>query len=228
MAYYYSSILMLLFHYTILPAWAQSCTPVSKYTFCNLPICRWQRSLLFYWLWEHKRPQSQDEKPTYKNTIQILGMQWCCVLALIKSSGLILLRFRLGAPVWAHPNTLIKCYSAARLKRRPVWQTHQGLWYVNTSWPESTLRRKPQWQICLLTAAHRRLNGQNTIAVVKGAGHTKTHWEYTAPADQWPHPDSVSFSKAARPKSSEALSAMQITNQHQTPNKGTSTSFKSN
>lgn len=89
-------------------------------------------------------------------------------------------------------------------------------------WEEASL------QICLLTAMHWGLNGQSTIGVVKGAEHTKTHWEYIAPADQWPHPESVSLSKAARPKSSGAFSALQITNQHQTPNKETSTSFKSN
>ena len=72
------------------------------------------------------------------------------------------------------------------------------------------------------------LNGRTTKEVVKEAERIKTHWEYTAPADQWPHLESVCLLEAARPKSSEAFSALQITNQHQTPNKGTSTSFKSN
>lgn len=50
--------------------------------------------------------------------------------------------------------------------------------------PIVTLRRKRHRQICLLTAVNQGLNGRTTIEVVKGAGRTKTHWEYTAPADQ--------------------------------------------
>lgn len=50
--------------------------------------------------------------------------------------------------------------------------------------PVVALWRKHLRQICLLTTVSGELNGQTTIGVVKGAGRTKTHWEYTAPADQ--------------------------------------------